>query len=133
MAMGKIIQVTEITPGGGNGISTWLPDPKRGGLTVTIQDLDASTTGRNQKGQLFRDRVAVKRKISYSAPPLTNAEISTLLKAISSQFFYLTYPDPQTGGREKITAYCGDRTAPMYSCINGVYKWEGLTVDFIER
>ena len=125
---GKILKVTKA-----NGTSVWLPDPKRGGLSISIQDLDASTTGRNQKGQLFRDRVAVKRKISYSAPPLSKAEMSSLLQAITDQFFTLEYPDPQTGGRKKITAYCGDRTAPMYSYINGKYMWEGLTVDFIER
>lgn len=125
---GSILKVTKA-----NGESVWLPDPKRGGLSISIQDLDASTTGRNQKGQLFRDRVAVKRKISYSAPPLSKAEMSSLLQAITDQFFTLEYPDPQTGTRKSITVYCGDRTAPMYSCIDGVYKWEGLTVDFIER
>lgn len=125
---GSILKVTKA-----DGTSVWLPDPKRGGLSISIQDLDASTTGRNQKGELFRDRVAVKRKISYSAPPLSKAEMSSLLQAITDQFFTLQYPDPQTGSTKSITVYCGDRTAPMYSCINGVYKWEGLTVDFIER
>lgn len=125
---GSILKVTKA-----NGTSVWLPDPKRGGLSISIQDLDASTTGRNQKGELFRDRVAVKRKISYSAPPLSKAEMSSLLQAITDQFFTLQYPDPQTGSTKSITVYCGDRTAPMYSCIDGVYKWEGLTVDFIER
>ena len=125
---GSILKVTKA-----NGTSVWLPDPKRGGLSISIQDLDASTTGRNQKGELFRDRVAVKRKISYSAPPLSRAEMSSLLQAITDQFFTLQYPDPQTGSTKSITVYCGDRTAPMYSCIDGVYKWEGLTVDFIER
>ncbi len=126
--MGSILKVTKA-----NNTSVWLPDPKRGGLTVTIQDLDSDSTGRNQKGQLFRDRVAVKRKISYSAPPLQPNEISSLLQAITDQFFTLEYPDPQTGTRKSITVYCGDRTAPVYSCINGKYLWEGLTVDFIER
>lgn len=125
---GNILKVTKA-----DGTSVWLPDPKRGGLSISIQDLDASTTGRNQKGELFRDRVAVKRKISYSAPPLSRIEMSSLLQAITDQFFTLEYPDPQTGSTKSITVYCGDRTAPMYSCINGVYKWEGLTVDFIER
>lgn len=55
--MGSILKVTKA-----NNTSVWLPDPKRGGLTVTIQDLDSDSTGRNQKGELFRDRVAVKEK-----------------------------------------------------------------------
>ena len=32
-----------------------------------------------------------------------------------------------------MTAYVGDRTAPMYSLINGVYLWNSLSMNFIER
>ena len=45
--MGSILKVTKA-----NNTSVWLPDPKRGGLTVTIQDLDSDSTGRNQKGYI---------------------------------------------------------------------------------
>ena len=101
---GSILKVTKA-----DGTSVWLPDPKRGGLSISIQDLDASTTGRNQKGELFRDRVAVKRKISYSAPPLSKDEVSSLLEAITDQFFSLQYRDPQTGSTKSIMAYTSER------------------------
>lgn len=112
--------------------STYLPDPKRGGLTVSIKDLDSSSTGRNQMGTMMRDRIAVKREIQYQAPPLTNAQIKSALSAMSNATFSLTYPDPMTGGNRTITAYVGDRSAPAYSYIDGEWKWEGLSCTFIE-
>lgn len=127
--MGSILKITNTS----GSKTTWLPDPSRGGLSVTIQDLDSSSSTRSMAGTLIRDRVAVKRKISYSAPPLTNEEMSEALNALSDVFVKLEYPDPLTGTRQTITCYCGDRTAPLYSCINGEYKWENFKVDFIER
>lgn len=110
----------------------WLPDPKRGGLTIALKDLDSSNTTRSLSGKLVRHRIATKREITYSAPPLTSSEISSVLKAISKQTFSLYYPDPEQGAFKTITVYCGDRSAPAYSCINGEWLWEGLSVTFIE-
>ena len=46
---------------------------------------------------MIRDRIGVKRKIALEWPPLTQREISTLLAAVSSVFFTVTFPDPQQG------------------------------------
>lgn len=110
----------------------WLPDPKRGGLTVALKDLDSSSTTRNLQGKLIRNRITTKREITYSAPPLTSSEISSVLGAIKDETFSLYYPDPEQGAFDTITVYCGDRSAPAYSCINGEWLWEGLSVTFIE-
>lgn len=126
--MGSIIAISSTS----SGTKTWLPDPKRGGLTVSYKDLDSSATTRNIKGTLVRDRIATKVEVAYSAPPLTNTEISSTLKAISAETFYLTYPDPMTGANRTAKVYCGDRSAPAYSCINGEWMWEGLSMTFIE-
>ena len=126
--MGSVLAITK----SGETSKIWLPDPKRGGLTVSLKDLDSSSSTRNLSGKLIRDRIAVKREVAYSAPPLTNEEISTLLDAISGVSFTLYYPDPQLGTFNSITAYCGDRSAPAYSYINNEWLWEGLSVTFIE-
>lgn len=98
---------------------------------VTVSDLDGES-GRNANGQLIRDRIAVKRKINLEWPPLTQAESSKLLNAVSDVFFTVTFPDPELGIITK-TMYVGDRTTPAYSFINGVIKWNGLKMNFIER
>ena len=100
---------------------------------ATISDLDGETN-RNLYGELIRSRIAVKRKLTLEWPPLTQSEMSTLLTAVSSVFFTVTYPDPQEGIVTK-TMYVGDRTAPayMYDKEAKEVKWQGLKMNFIEK
>lgn len=110
-----------------NGVD--IATPKTYEATVT--DLDGETN-RNANGEMIRDRIAVKRKLNLEWGPLTQAEIQTLLSAVSSVFFTVTFPDPMSGMVTK-TMYVGDRTAPVYSFINGEVKWQGLKMNFIEK
>jgi hypothetical protein len=111
-----------------NGVSIATPSQ----FKVTINDLDGETN-RNAKGELIRDRVAVKRKLECEWPPLTMSEISALLKAVQSVFFSVEYPDPEEGLTVTKIFYVGDRTSPMYRNTNGNILWENLTMNFIEK
>lgn len=110
-----------------NGVA--IATPKS--YEVIVQDLDGETN-RNANGDLVRDRISVKRKIQLEWPPLTQSEISALLTAVSDVFFTVTFPDPQLGVITR-TMYVGDRTSQAYSCINGIVKWSGLKMNFIEK
>lgn len=105
--------------------------PKK--MKVTINDMDGEST-RNANGDLIRDRIGVKRKIDFDFPPLTQAEISTLLNAVAPVFFTVTYQDPVLGMTTK-TFYVGDRSAPILKYGNGTTQllWEGLDMNFIEK
>jgi hypothetical protein len=111
----------------------YIQDPSS--LEYQRYDLDSEDgSGRNQKGLMFRDRVAVKVKLVCKFPPLHWDEVSELLHAVNGQFFTLEYPDAYEGTTKEITAYVGDRTAPMYTVKpNGDILWEGLSMNFIER
>ena len=100
---------------------------------VTVNDLDGESN-RNANGELIRDRIAVKRKLNLEWQPLTQSEISALLKAVSSVFFTVTFPDPELGMITK-TMYVGDRTAPAYFYDEKTkqVKWSGLKMNFIEK
>lgn len=112
-----------------NGVA--IATPKT--FEVTISDLDGESN-RNLNGQLLRDRIAVKRKLTCEWPPLLQVEISMLLQAVKDVFFEVTYPDPMNGIVTK-TMYVGDRTAPayFYDKKSQEVKWQGLKMNFIER
>lgn len=112
-----------------NGVA--IATPKTYEATVT--DLDGESN-RNADGELIRDRIAVKRKLNLEWGPLTQSEIQTLLSAVSSVFFMVTFPDPMSGVVTK-TMYVGDRTAPayMYDEKAKEVKWQGLKMNFIEK
>lgn len=103
-------------------------------LQPGIQDLDSEDgTGRNQTGTMFRDRIAIKRTVHCEWGVLTRAEMATLLSAMSSASFSLTYPDPQTGTLRTITAYVGNRIPAICAVISDTdWMWNGLAVDFVE-
>ena len=111
-----------------------IADPKT--LTWDLYDLDSEDgAGRSQEGIMFRDRVAVKRKLNCTWPPMEPLAMSALLKAMDNVFFTLSYPDAHDGAYREGEFYVGDRSAPMYVWNNekGKYLWEGLTANFIER
>lgn len=130
---------TELKITRGNGDIYYLPNPQT--FEVGIQDIDSASAGRSASGLMFRDRVAVKRKVSCTFPPLTQAQINLTLQAMQDQFFTLEYLDPYQATRKSITAYVGDRTAPICMHIQKTigqtsidYKlWKGLNANFVER
>lgn len=110
-----------------------IPNPQE--ITVSVQDVDYES-GRAQDGYMVRDRrrggTKAVRKVECKFPPLSDADMSHLLKAIDDASFELSYPDPYVGAERSGKFYCGDRTAPMYTMINGVWQWESLSVNFVE-
>ena len=110
-----------------NGVTIVTPK----GYELSISDIDGETN-RNANGTLIRDRIAVKRKLNLDWQPLTQNQSSTLLNAVTSVFFDVTFVDPKDGIITK-TMYVGDRSTPAYSYINGVVLWNGLKMNFIER
>lgn len=105
--------------------------PKK--FTVAIQDIDGDTA-RNARGEMLRDRIATKRKLDFEYPALNQADMSTLLSAMSSTFFSVLYQDPILGMTTK-TFYVGDRTTPMMRFGNGTTElmWENVAFSLIEK
>lgn len=121
--------ILKITKADGSVVN--LPDPSK--LDFGIQDVDASTSGRNQSGDMFRDRVAVKRKVSCSWQNIKQDKAQQILNAITDQFFTLTCFDPLKGSTQSFTVYVGDRTLGAYTCHTGTWLWSSLSANFIER
>lgn len=105
-------------------------------LEFQIYDLDSEEgSGRNQNGDMVRDRKAVKRKIVCTFPPMNDVKMSELLNAVEPVFFQLEYPDAKLGKRNVITAYVGDRSTPVYIFDSTINKWiwQSLSLNFIEK
>lgn len=111
-----------------------LPEPAKGGAVFSVQDIDSSETGRNQNGDMMRERVATKVKWQLTFPPLSRAMLAKLLNSdIKNTTFEFTYPDPYSA-TEMVTKECyvGDRTAPMYSMVDGMPMWENISFAVVE-
>ena len=105
-----------------------VPTPQTYGWS--IEDLDGEGTGRNNAtGEMFRDRIATKRKLSFTWPPLSVAETSRLLKALEPEFISVTYLDAREGKYLTGTFYAGPQSA---NCGHRS-QWLGITANLIEK
>lgn len=106
-----------------------VPTPQTYGWS--IEDLDSQEgTGRNNAtGEMFRDRVSTKRKLSFTWPPLSIFETSRLLKALEPEFISVTYFDAREGDYITGTFYAGPQSA---NCGHRS-RWLGITANLIEK
>jgi hypothetical protein len=100
-------------------------------FTVGIMDISESSRSANTNMNL--EIKGTKRKLELKYSYMTNAEISALMTAISSTFFSVTYPDPETGADRTATFYKGDRKSAVLDIKSGVVRWKDFTVNWIEK
>lgn len=111
-----------------NGVT--LKTPKK--FQFDIEDID-NESGRNANGDMIRFVVARKVKLNLEWGSLTDSEVSTILKALKEPFFQVAYPDAEQGKIVTKTFYAGGKSTPAYSWHPTLPKWEGLSVNLIER
>jgi hypothetical protein len=98
---------------------------------VGIQDL--SKAERNANGLMIIERITTKRKIELSWSYLSQSNLAALLTAVSSVFFTVEYPDPQTGALQTGTFYVGDRKAEAIDYQGNIMRWKDVKFSLVER
>lgn len=117
---------------------TKMPDPALEGLTVSQEKIWSSNTGRAASGKMVGNLVAIKTTLKIRWPPLTPAQLSTILNAVSNAsrpFVQVRFTNPAnpTGALLEKTMYFGTPTYSVYSFATGVQKITSMTVDAIEQ
>lgn len=113
-----------------------LPDPQT--MSFSVYDLDSEDgAGRNQNGLLFRDRRAVKEKLTCTFPPMKSQDLEYMLSLVKQPFFQARYYSPYYSTYRTTTMYVGDRTAPNYYLhdpANPKNNWyQAISMNLIER
>ena len=110
--------------------TTVLPAPQS--YRVDSYDIDSSDTGRSEDGTMKRNRIATKYKIQ-AAWTVAQADLQTIISAVSPETFSVTFFDPTTGATKTKTMYAGDRSAEMVACgdVSGD-NWWSFSVNFVE-
>lgn len=106
-----------------------VPTPQTYGWSVEDLDSEEGTGRNNATGEMFRDRVATKRKLSFTWPPLSISETSRLLKALKPEFISVTYLDAEEGDYITKTFYAGPKSA---NCGHH-QRWLGIAANLIEK
>lgn len=106
-----------------------MPTPQSYGWSLEDLDSEEGTGRNNATGEMFRDRVATKRKLNFSWPPLSIADTSTLLKALKPEFITVRYLDAEEGDYVTGTFYSGPKSADC----GHIGRWMGLKANLIEK
>lgn len=110
-----------------NGVDMPTPSSYSWGI------MDLSKAERNALGTLIIERIATKRKIELSWSYLTPEQLQTLLTAVGSVTFSLSYLDAQTNTTLTGTFYSGDRNVGMIDFNNGVPRYKDVKFNLIEK
>jgi hypothetical protein len=110
-----------------NGVE--IPSPSE--FNIGIQDISKSE--RNASGTMIMEIITTKRKLELSYKYLTKDQLASLLSAINSAFFTVTYTDPEDNAEKTITCYKGDRTCGVLDFQNSIPRYKDVKVNFIER
>lgn len=102
--------------------------------TFEIETFDGENAGRTLDGTMTRDVIATKISIQLEWNSISVNEMSRLLTALDTPFFPVTYFNPQKGKFVTDTFYCGNRTVPVYSFVDGKIKYDsGFSVNLIQQ
>lgn len=92
-----------------NAINTWVditPYIAFGGLTFSVNSIDAPDAGRDMSGLMHRGMIAIKEKINIQTIQLTKAQASTLITLLLPDSFQVRVtPYPQTNAEKVMTMY----------------------------
>lgn len=100
----------------------------------TRQDYDLDSS-RSVTGEMVRQRICTKVKLdlTWKSGAMDVQSMATLLKAVDDVFFEVTYFDVHDGAMRTATFYVSDRTATMYSFVNGVPVFDEISFSLVER
>lgn len=114
-----------------NGVEVTAPTK----YNVSLNDLDSDDSGRNKlTGKMARSRIGTYAKIELEWNNLTKGECTTILNAISSTFFSVSYIDPKRGRRTS-TFYAGDVSTESYNYdpTNDIVWYKTVKFNLIEQ
>ena len=102
-------------------------------LTITPEKIWSSKTGRTANGEMMGDIVAIKWTLNAVLCPMTDEQAAAFDKVVAQAYFNVTFRCPTTGKDETHVMYAGSPSYPVYSYVNGLPRYVGVAVNFIEK
>lgn len=116
-----------------NGVD--MPEPKAdGGILIKPEKIWSKNARRSSNnGYFVGDLIAIKDTISINWPPLSGSETALINSYLKLPELSVTYIDPDTNAIATKLFYSGTPSYPVYSYVDGVNTYTGVTVDIIKK
>lgn len=96
-----------------------------------LEDISASDAGRTEDTMMHKKRIGQLVGIELSWQNVPTSEVSAILRAFNPEYITVCYLDAMEGKYVTSEFYVGNRSAPMYSAVKGL--WQNITFNLIER
>ncbi|MCH5203138.1 MAG: hypothetical protein J1F03_00235 [Oscillospiraceae bacterium] len=96
-----------------------------------LEDVSASDAGRTEDTVMHKKRVGQLVGLELSWQNITTEDVSELLQAFNPEYITVCYLDAMQGKYVTSEFYVGNRSAPMYNAVRGL--WSNLSFNIIER
>ncbi len=96
-----------------------------------LEDVSAADAGRTEDTIMHKKRVGQIVGLELSWQNITTAEVSSLLQAFNPEYINVCYLDAMEGQYVTSEFYVGNRSAPMYNAVKGL--WSNLSFNLIKR
>lgn len=122
-------------------ISTYVGEFTPKSLNVSFESLASSESGRNDAGGMVIEFLKHKvRKIEIEMPPYTYTSsgtsgsnyMSTLLKEVQGQIYWIEYWDNLDNNTKQIRVYTSNSSSDFYSGVKYQGTWSGLSFNAIQ-
>ena len=100
------------------------------GIGWSRNDVDSEKTKRVKSGNIRRNKITTKRKLSYKLIHMTQEQLAALDDALSEATFSATYLDLH--GQQTRKFYCSTFSATLESAYSEDGEWSGAAFDMIE-
>lgn len=101
-------------------VKTYVKSPSD--YQYDLQDVSRSDAGRMEDAWMHKYRVGQVCKISLEWQNVTTDVVAALLQMFDPEYLYVNYLDAKTGDYRTDYFYVGNRSAPLYSRTNNVWK-----------
>ena len=103
---------------------------KQKGVGWSRNDLDSDKTTRTKDGRMRRQKIATKRKLTFTMIRMSRELMAQLDNDLSTQTFTATYRDLH--GAQTREFYCSSFNATLSDVQEGEDNWEGASFSIIE-
>lgn len=109
-----------------------MPNPYK--LEYGLMDISGEDAGRAMDANctMYKQRLTQKRKLNLGWRNPDHSVVSTVLKAVNPEYFYVRYWDAMDDQWEVRQFYVGDRSAPWRWYWESGVRYEELSFDLIE-
>ncbi|WP_434310165.1 DUF6711 family protein [Hominifimenecus sp. rT4P-3] len=109
-----------------------VPEPALGGLEIKKEKIWSKNANRTTNGDFVGDIVSIKYTLSINWPPLSRQQVAEIDAYLCLPEISVYFLDPGSNLYVTKKFYSATPSYPIYSLVDGVKTYQGVSVELIQ-